>query len=197
MYSDYSDYLILSLDDIFGIRSRYDNRRSFSWGKHRYIWITPSEKSITRNFKEKEFFSECQIHEGHWIDSLLVVGLQEIREVYGSPIIITSSYRDFHCNRANGGASKSQHLYGNALDFKFSSWYSLQQYQTDILNNGCIFGALTSIGITGYGLYDGFCHIDSRDNAWQYEYFGNEYNLWGTVGAYSDFVNPNQCELDE
>jgi len=194
MFGVYKKQWVLHEDDKFGIRTRYGNKSSFTSGKHRYIWIENSDKQLTPNFISKEFFSECQIHEGHYLDSLLVVGIQVIREAYGTPIIINSSYRDYHCNRAAGGVNNSQHLYANALDFKFSDWWSLNLFQTEILNNGCIFGTLTSIGVTGFGLYDIHSHIDTRDNAWQYNYFGNRYNLWGPITGLSESLNLNQCE---
>ena len=42
--------------------------------------------------------------------------LEEIREAYGEPIIITSGYRCPELNAAVGGASNSQHRKGEAVD---------------------------------------------------------------------------------
>lgn len=44
--------------------------------------------------------------------------LDPLREKWGKPIIVTSGYRCAKLNRAVGGASKSQHLYGEAADIK-------------------------------------------------------------------------------
>lgn len=44
--------------------------------------------------------------------------LDPLREKWGKPIIVTSGYRCQKLNRAVGGASKSQHLYGEAVDIK-------------------------------------------------------------------------------
>ena len=44
--------------------------------------------------------------------------LDPLREKWGKPIIVTSGYRCQKLNRAVGGASKSQHLYGEAADIK-------------------------------------------------------------------------------
>lgn len=44
--------------------------------------------------------------------------LQKIRNHYKVPISVTSGYRPPSVNKRVGGASNSQHLFGNAVDFK-------------------------------------------------------------------------------
>lgn len=44
--------------------------------------------------------------------------LDEVREQWGSPILVTSWYRPPHVNRMVGGVKNSQHLYGRAADIK-------------------------------------------------------------------------------
>lgn len=44
--------------------------------------------------------------------------LQPLRERIGVPIIITSGYRSKKVNKAVGGSPTSQHMTGNAVDFK-------------------------------------------------------------------------------
>lgn len=47
--------------------------------------------------------------------------MQEIRELFGNrPITVTSWYRDPVSNRRVGGASRSRHLTGGAVDFRIS-----------------------------------------------------------------------------
>lgn len=46
----------------------------------------------------------------------LMVYLDEIREAYGAPIRVSSGYRSPRLNKAVGGVSDSQHLYGLAAD---------------------------------------------------------------------------------
>ena len=45
--------------------------------------------------------------------------LEEIRQVYGKPIIITSGYRCQELNKAIGGKPNSQHLKAEAVDLKW------------------------------------------------------------------------------
>lgn len=44
--------------------------------------------------------------------------LDPLRQAYGKPIIVTSGYRCKALNSAIGGASNSQHLYGQAADIR-------------------------------------------------------------------------------
>ncbi len=44
--------------------------------------------------------------------------LDPLREAWGAPIIVTSGYRCPKLNKAVGGASKSQHMYGQAADIR-------------------------------------------------------------------------------
>ncbi len=43
-------------------------------------------------------------------------GLERIRALVGHPIVITSGYRSPKLNRAVGGTSESQHMFGEAAD---------------------------------------------------------------------------------
>jgi zinc D-Ala-D-Ala carboxypeptidase len=53
-----------------------------------------------------------------WIEvkKELVRGLERYRRLVGGPVAIVSGFRDPEKNRCVGGASGSQHLYGNAAD---------------------------------------------------------------------------------
>jgi hypothetical protein len=44
--------------------------------------------------------------------------LQPVRDHFKQPVVINSGYRSFRLNKAIGGASSSQHLDGNAVDFE-------------------------------------------------------------------------------
>jgi len=50
--------------------------------------------------------------------------LQKIRDLVGRPILVTSGYRPTVYNRQIGGAKRSQHVLGKAVDFKVSAMNS-------------------------------------------------------------------------
>lgn len=50
------------------------------------------------------------------LTALVANVLDPLREAWGQPIIVTSGYRCERLNRAVGGASKSQHVKGQAAD---------------------------------------------------------------------------------
>ncbi len=65
--------------------------------------------NVTRNFSRAEFACQCgcSLADPH---PLLVTGLQEVRDIIGQPIIITSGCRCAEHNAAVGGVPDSQHL---------------------------------------------------------------------------------------
>jgi len=80
--------------------------------------------------------------------------LDKIREDWDSAIIVTSWYRPPAVNKAVGGSSGSQHLYGRAVDIKPAN-NDLTRFQSWLDQNW--FGAL------GYGARKGFVHLDIRN----------------------------------
>ena len=85
----------------------------------------------------------------------LALELDKIRDEWGCPILVNSCYRPPAVNRAVGGASNSQHLYGRAVDIRPVNPGSLSKFQ-GWLDQGW-FGAL------GYGAKKGFVHLDMRN----------------------------------
>ncbi|MCI0910997.1 MULTISPECIES: D-Ala-D-Ala carboxypeptidase family metallohydrolase [Pseudomonas] len=49
---------------------------------------------------------------------LLCHALEQVRALFGLPVIVSSGYRSPALNKRIGGSSRSQHLHGLAADFK-------------------------------------------------------------------------------
>ena len=52
------------------------------------------------------------------LTALVANVLDPLREAFGKPIVVTSGYRCQKLNRAVGGASRSQHITGEAADIR-------------------------------------------------------------------------------
>lgn len=55
-----------------------------------------------------------------YVENLVLLSqvLDEIRILYGAPIVVTSAYRDVHVNQAVGGVANSLHRLGRAADIR-------------------------------------------------------------------------------
>lgn len=92
------------------------------------------EQILSPNFRLSEFtLSQTASREG--IDNTppkslmpriinLAQGLERVRSLVGSPIVITSGYRSPELNRKVGGSKNSQHMFGEAADIVAPRWGS-------------------------------------------------------------------------
>ncbi len=87
-----------------------------------------NDERLTKNFNLSEFVvSQTAARKGLKnepgaadlanIRNFLAPGLQKVRDLLGSPIVITSAYRSPIVNAAIGGSRTSQHMVGLAADF--------------------------------------------------------------------------------
>lgn len=82
--------------------------------------------------------------------------MQQIRNHFGRPVIITSAYRTASYNASIGGASSSNHVKGIAADIQVDGISPvLVGMYAETLGAG-------GIGLYSYNTYAGFNHIDTR-----------------------------------
>jgi uncharacterized protein YcbK (DUF882 family) len=109
---------------------------------------------LSQNFRVKEFACTDGSDPVFVADELVEV-LQKIRSHFGKAVKITSAYRTPTKNKAVGGETYSQHLYGMAADIKVSgvSPKKVAEYAEKLMPKS-----------GGIGIYSTFTHIDVRAN---------------------------------
>ena len=75
---------------------------------------------LANNFKLEEY---VRIPEGNkdgkiYIDAEIVQHAQDLRDAWGNPLVLSSTYRSPEYNSAIGGATFSRHMYGDAIDIR-------------------------------------------------------------------------------
>ena len=115
---------------------------------------------LTKNFNKSEFDcnSGCDMP-GDVFENVEVhaQNLQTIRDFCNASIKINSGYRCPSYNKSIGGASKSQHMTGNASDIVISGCTPDQV--ADIVEGLIRIGAIEEGGV---GRYNTFTHYDRR-----------------------------------
>lgn len=114
--------------------------------------------SEIKYFKRSEFACKCGKYcNGFPVepDKDLVKLLDTVRANYGRPFTPNSAIRCTKHNRAVGGASSSQHLYGTAADIPASSLGVTPKQLAAFLET-----LLPNTG--GIGVYSWGCHVDTR-----------------------------------
>lgn len=97
----------------------------------------------------------------HWRATrapLLGAEFERIRAVVGQPLTIGSAYRSPSHNRKVGGARKSQHVEGRALDLYPPAGWTIERFYRVIRE----VAAQPESLIYGVGRYPRFVHIDIR-----------------------------------
>ena len=117
-----------------------------------YSKAKDGNKKLSTNFRVKEFAC-TDGSDPIFIDSDLVNVLQKIRTHFGKSVTINSAYRTPTKNKAVGGQTYSQHLYGRAADIKVKGITpkKVAAYAETLLKNK-----------GGIGIYSTFTHIDVR-----------------------------------
>lgn len=123
-------------------------------GEQVHVWSKTKNGAVklSANFKVSEF--ACKDGSDTVFISLILVSvLQQIRDHFGKPVIITSAYRNDAYNKKVGGADYSQHKYGKAADIYISgiSPATIADFVETIMPN-----------TGGIGIYRSFVHVDVR-----------------------------------
>ena len=102
----------------------------------------------------------------------LAEDLQVIRDYIGEPIHINSAYRSPAHNKRIGGKRNSYHIKGMAADITVKGYTPRKLYSVvrKLRKQG-------KIGVNGIGLYNGFLHIDLREQ--------NRLSLWDNSSWYN------------
>ena len=128
--------------------------------------------NIEPNFNYHEFYCHSiNPPYEHPFDERIASVLQKVREYYTNKhwkiaIVITSSYRPWWGNLLAGGVQNSLHLKGKAVDWKFTGQdapKAAADYRDQVRNQRYLFRKMRSMGITSFGLYETFNHIDTGD----------------------------------
>lgn len=90
----------------------------------------------------------------------LAATFEDIRAIFGGPLIVTSAYRTKEYNAAIGGARKSQHCEGRALDIKHPRVHPMELFNA--IRRLHKAGDLPFLG--GMGGYTTFVHLDVREH---------------------------------
>ena len=110
-------------------------------------------KQLTPNFKVREFACKDG-SDPVLIHPMLPVWCQEVRDKFGYSFSPNSAYRTVSYNAKIGGAAKSQHCYGRAVDIPAKDGTTPQQlydFFEEILGD-----------TGGLGLYSWGVHVDPR-----------------------------------
>ena len=120
---------------------------------HSYSKAKDGSKKLSANFKVREFAC-TDGSDPVFIAPELVTVLQKIRTHFGRAVTINSAYRTPAKNKAVGGTTYSQHLYGTAADIvvKGVKPSAVADYAEKLLPNK-----------GGIGIYNTFTHIDVRE----------------------------------
>lgn len=118
----------------------------------------------TKNFTVDEFASRDGKEPEARMCPEFMDRLQSLRDVWDSPLVITSGMRSLEHNRAVGGARASMHLKrpGIACDIAWIDWTGHMKHRFLTL-------ALTH-GFRGVGVSKNFIHLDMRqiNTLWTY-----------------------------
>lgn len=132
----------------------------------------------SKYFNINEFKCKCGTCEmpANMPPQSLIDILESIREHFNKPLIINSGHRCATHNKKIGGATKSRHIIGDAVDFiikdvptKQVMKYVIEKYDSEPYG--------IAVMINANNEYKGFVHLDVRGYRarWAYNKLGSEF----------------------
>jgi hypothetical protein len=133
---------------------------------------------ITPHFRNNEFYSSSAragypVPDSHELAQPVISAVEYLRCRFNVPWRVTSTYRtEAHelaiCEKRGYSkqlAKGSMHVAKRAIDSQpiENAEDIILTLHEDFLNRGEIFTQLRELGITGFGIYDTFIHLDCRD----------------------------------
>ncbi len=157
--------------------------------------ISNSTNKLHPHFQEREFFSKSLDFSdtSHFLDDRVIFAVFFLREHYNCPIQINSTHRTKAANLFDGGHPRSKHLSGEAIDFAFADGDIRSQFYYDMQDErNSVFLKLRQLGISAFGLYDTFVHIDCGDyekssgSSYRRDMYG-KWKKWDNTSKKKDF----------
>jgi len=109
---------------------------------------------LSAHFSRSEL--ECRCCRRLQIDSRLLHGLEQLRTLAGTPVVVHAGYRCPQHNQAVGGVPHSEHTLGLAADVAMPGLSLQRMYELAL--------AVPQFAQGGIGVYDGgFLHVDVRE----------------------------------
>lgn len=130
-------------------------------------------------FSVNEFDSKDVVGSGINMRYRVVFMLEAMRIILGHPIIISSGFRTKVRNDAVGGAPKSAHLTGEAVDISTNGWTKEQRRKFMLLAR--------KLGFNGIGVSPTYIHIDVKPRMASWRYDGKT-TLALTLGGELDYA---------
>jgi hypothetical protein len=143
-----------------------------------YIIVSDSPEQVAVNFKMSELYNSKTGLSQHPMGVRAIDCLQAVRNYFGVPIRVNSTYRNYIPVDGVSPASISPHMLAQAVDFSFiadrekaNNLYI--EIREDFDNKGELFHILWDLGCRGFGSYDTFIHLDTTISE-LYEPFRNK-----------------------
>jgi uncharacterized protein YcbK (DUF882 family) len=116
-----------------------------------------------KNFKRHEFDSPDKEGSGDLMNPVLVYRLDALRELVKRPFTINSGYRSLEHNKKIGGAPKSAHIEGLAVDISTRKWSDAEKRDLVLYAR--------QLGFNGVGIAPTFIHLDFKPRlaSWIYK----------------------------